>query len=177
MTISSLDICYRTEKEVLHAERRGEIWVVDRHLSVGELLMPKINYQRGESREFVRRRDPGVAGRKRHRLLWTRVGGQTSRGKGGLIKSYRVAKSENIGVRNWCPCCVDALWDRRSRSSSTRRRGKRLTHRMLRNHDRMVCREELQAHHDTSRIRDEVIDTHGVITYCAHTDSRRTELG
>jgi hypothetical protein len=109
--------------------------------------MPKINYHRGETRDFVRHRDPGTWGRKRHTLAWTRTPARsrTDRGQKGLIKNYRDLgrDSVRIGVRNWCPCCVDFTWDRRLRSARTRRENKRQVHRTLRKYDRELCLQGL----------------------------------
>lgn len=105
--------------------------------------MSKISWRRGETRASVRRRDPGAWGRKRH-SLWKGPGrkGWTSRGLGGLVRDYHAL--EGPGHRRWCPCCLDIHWRRNARFSASRRRYKRVTHRLLRIENRRLCREGLR---------------------------------
>lgn len=108
--------------------------------------MPKINYHRGESREFVRRRDPGTWGRKRQNL-WVGYRHRPSRGRGSLARDY-YGLDDGPGANRWCPCCVGPVWDRRTRSAKTRREQKHLAHRLLRNWEKLELAEMLAEFRD-----------------------------
>lgn len=99
--------------------------------------MPKINYARGETRESVRRRDPGVMGRKRYRA-WGKKH-RTRRGHGGLLKDYYPLLART-GIRHWCPCCIDQIWSRAVRNAGSRQTSRRLVHKTLRREGKRICR-------------------------------------
>lgn len=92
--------------------------------------MPKVNYTRGETREFIWRRDLG----SRHR-------NREHRGRGGLIHDYREL-FEDVALRNWCPCCISILWRRNARGG--RAECRRIVHRALRRAGKRLCREWVQ---------------------------------
>ncbi len=64
--------------------------------------MSHVNYQRGETRETAY-----------HYAFKNIKRDRRSRGRKGLIKTYRLAhtKLHSIGPRNWCPCCVGSPWN------------------------------------------------------------------
>lgn len=104
--------------------------------------MPKINYARGETRESVRRCDPGTAGRKRHRAYGRKH--RARRGHGGLLKDYRDL-FVHVGVRHWCPCCISRIWNRAARGANSRVTSRRIVHKALRRAGKNACRLALIA--------------------------------
>lgn len=74
--------------------------------------MPHINYARGETREFVVRRNNWST---RANWLWRGHYRMRRRKKTGMGKRYQVKLG--FGIRNWCPCCQpgnphDPYWKR-----------------------------------------------------------------
>ena len=89
-----------------------------------------INYHRGETREYVYRRDS--------KRVWGSR--RTLRGRKGLGKRYLALGG--LGRFYWCPCCVVLSLRRRGRGKN--HSTARLVHRLARIEGRRQCREGLE---------------------------------
>ena len=92
-----------------------------------------INYKRGETRALIRKEPYNQHDRRRRR------------GRKGLADWRYLGRS--LGVRNWCPCCLDAEL-RDHRNTEVQAQMTRTVHRYLRQEDKRLCKEGLEEYYD-----------------------------